>query len=173
MFFWETRPQRCIKFWKTVNPLSSEKAFHKESIILNNNSKTISNNEELAETFDNHFSKLVENLDIDETLTSSIASSDITNPVFNAIKKHEDNPSIKKIKLLMSGKDLQFSFSFETKNKILAEIHNLNKKKFVNKVIYWRKQLKITLIFFSEFIFLNFSYSVFDATFPSELKNTC
>ena len=115
----------------------------------------------------------MENLDIDETLAGNIASSDITDPVFNAIKKHEDNPSIKKIKLLMSGKDLQFSFSFETKNKILAEIHNLNKKKFVNKVIYWRKQLKITLIFFSEFIFLNFSYSVFDATFPSELKNTC
>ena len=29
----------------------------------------------------------------------------------------------------MSGKDLQFSFNFETKNKILAEIHNLDKKK--------------------------------------------
>ena len=138
-----------------------------------NNNKIVSNNEELAEIFHKHFSKIVENLDIDETLAGNIASSDITDPVFNAIKKHEDNPSIKKIKLLMSGKDLQFSFSFETKNKILAEIHNLNKKKFVNKVIYWRKQLKITLIFFSEFIFLNFSYSVFDATFPSELKNTC
>ena len=29
----------------------------------------------------------------------------------------------------MSGKDLQLSYSFETKNKILAEIHNLDKKK--------------------------------------------
>ena len=28
----------------------------------------------------------------------------------------------------MSGKDLQFSFNFETKNKILAEIHNLDEK---------------------------------------------
>ena len=36
----------------------------------------------------------------------------------------------------MSGKDLQFSFNFETKNKILAEIHNLDKKKLVKKVIY-------------------------------------
>ena len=103
------------KFWKTVGPLFSEKAFHKESIILNNNNKIISNNEELAEIFNKHFSKIVENLDIDETLASNIASSDITDPVFNAIKKHEHNPSIKKIKLFMSGKDLQFSFSFETK----------------------------------------------------------
>ena len=119
-----------------VGPLLSEKAFHKESIILNNNNKTISNNEELAEIFNKHFSKIVENLDIDETLASNIASSDITDPVFNAIKKYEDHPSIKKIKHFMSGKDLQFSFNFETKNKILAEIHNLDKKKLVKKVIY-------------------------------------
>ena len=36
----------------------------------------------------------------------------------------------------MSGKDRQFSFNFETKNKILAEIHNLDKKKLSKKVIY-------------------------------------
>ena len=29
----------------------------------------------------------------------------------------------------MSGKDLQFSFHFEAKNNILAEIHNLDKEK--------------------------------------------
>ena len=49
------------KFWKTVRPLSSEKAFHKESIIFNNNNKTISNNEELVEIFNKHFNKLTEN----------------------------------------------------------------------------------------------------------------
>ena len=86
-------------FWKTVGPLFSEKAFHKESIILNNNNKTISNNEELAETFNKHFSKLVESLDIDKTLASNIASSDITDPVFNAIKKYENYPSIKKLNI--------------------------------------------------------------------------
>ena len=103
---------------------------------MNNNNKTISNNEELAELFNKHFSKLVKNLDIDEILACNIASSDISDPVFNAIKKYEDHPSIKKNKHFMSGKDLQFSLSFETKNKILAEIHNLDKKKLVKKVLY-------------------------------------
>ena len=103
------------KFWKTVGPLFSEKAFHKESIILSNNNKTISNNEELAKTFNKHFSKLVESLDIDKTLASNIANSDIIDPVFNAIKKYENHPSIKKIKHFMSDKDLKFSFIFETK----------------------------------------------------------
>ena len=80
------------KLWKTVAPLFS--FFHKESIILNNNNKTISNNEELAEIFHKYFSKLAENLDIIETLASNIASSDINDPVFNVIKKYKDHPSI-------------------------------------------------------------------------------
>ena len=100
---------------------------------MNNNNKTISNNEELAKMFNKQFSKIVENLDIDETLPSKIASSDITDPVFNAIKKYEYHPSIKKIKHFMSGKDLQLSFNFETKNKILAEIHNRDKKSLSRK----------------------------------------
>ena len=33
----------------------------------------------------------------------------------------------------MSGEDLQFSFNFETKNEILAEIHNLHKKSLSRK----------------------------------------
>ena len=48
-----------------------------------------SQQEELAEIFNNHFSELLENLDIDETLASNITSSGITDPVFNAIKKYE------------------------------------------------------------------------------------
>ena len=87
-----------------VGPLLSEKAFHKESIILNNNNKTISNNEELAEILNKHFSKLVVNLGIDKTLASNIASSDITDPVFNVIKKYEDHPSIKNLNISWSVK---------------------------------------------------------------------
>ena len=156
----------------TVGPLLSEKAFHKESIILNSNNETISNNEELAKIFKKHFSKLVENLDIDETLASHRASSDITDPVFNAIKKYEDHPSIKKIKHFMSVKDLQFSFNFETKNKILAEIHNLDKKKACQESDIPVKIIKDNIDIFSEFILHNFNNSIFDATFPSELKNS-
>ena len=137
---------------------------------MNNSNKTISNNEELAEIFNKHFSKIVENLDIDETLASNIASSDITDPVFNAIKKYEDHPSIKKIKLFMSGKDLKFSFNFETKNKILAEIHNLDKKKACQESDIPVKIIKDNIDIFSEFILHNFNNSIFDVTFYSELK---
>ena len=42
----------------------------------------------------------MEKLDIDETLASNIASSDITDPVFNVVKKYEDHPSIKNCLIL-------------------------------------------------------------------------
>ena len=122
-------------------------------------------------TFNKHFSKLVESLDIDKTLASNIASSDIMDPVFNAIKNYENHPSIKKIKHFMSGKDLKFSFIFETKNKILAEIHNLDDKKACQESDIPVKIIKDNIDIFSEFIFHNFNNSIFDATFPSELKN--
>ena len=37
------------KFWKTVSPVCSKRAFHRECIILKESNKTIINNEELPE----------------------------------------------------------------------------------------------------------------------------
>ena len=56
-------PKGNRKFWKTVNPLFSEKAYQKESItiISKDTEETITKNEELAETF-NSFSSTVDNL---------------------------------------------------------------------------------------------------------------
>ena len=62
---------------------------------MNNNNKTISNNEELGEIFNKHFSKLTKEK-LDKTLASNTANSDINDPVFNAIKKYENHPSVKK-----------------------------------------------------------------------------
>ena len=65
----------------------------------------------------------------------------------------------------MSGKNLQFSFNFKTKNKILAEIYNLKEKACQESDIPV-KTVKHNIDIFSEFIFHNFSDSIFDATFP-------
>ena len=78
-------------------------------------SNILGNTEELAAIFKKHFSKIMKKLDIDETLAGSIASSDITDPVFNAVKNYEYHPSAKKNKHFRNGKDLQFSLNFQTK----------------------------------------------------------
>ena len=41
----------------------------------------------------------MESLDIDKTLASNIASSDITDPVFNTIKKYDYHSSIKNLNI--------------------------------------------------------------------------
>ena len=66
----------------------------------------------------------------------------------------------------MSGKDLQFSFNFETKNKILAKIHDLDNKKPCQESDIPVKMIKDNIDIFSEFIFRNFNNLIFDVTFP-------
>ena len=48
---------RIVKFW-IVSPLFSEKAFRKESIILKERGKIITDNKKIAETFNNFFSNV-------------------------------------------------------------------------------------------------------------------
>ena len=71
----------------------------------------------------------------------------------------------------MSNKDLKFSFIFETKTKMLVEIHNLGNKKACQESNIQVKIIKGNIDIFSEFIFHNFNSSIFFATFPSELKD--
>ena len=59
---------------------------------------------------------------------------------------------------------------FETKNKILAEIQNLDNEKACQKSNIPVKIIKDNMDIFSDFVFHDFSNSIFDATFPSELK---
>ena len=58
-----------------------------------------------------------------------------------------------------------------TKNKILAEIHILDNEKACQESNILVKIIKDNIDNFSEFIFHNINNSIFDATFPSELKN--
>ena len=46
------------KFWQTISPLFSEKAFYKETVILKDTNRTVTNNHELAETFNTFFSNM-------------------------------------------------------------------------------------------------------------------
>ena len=70
------------KFWKTISPLFSEKAFHRECITLKESNKRITNNAELAETFNTFFIQIVPNLNIDSNLGDNITNPNITDPVF-------------------------------------------------------------------------------------------
>ena len=75
------------KFWKTVNPLFSEKAYQKESItiISKDTEETIIKSEELAETFNSFFNSMVDNLNIEYDLNRQANVSTHPDPVWQAI----------------------------------------------------------------------------------------
>ena len=83
------------KFWKTVHPLFSEKAYQKESItiISKDTEEIITENEELAETF-NSFSSTVDNLKIEYDINRQSNVSTHPDPVLRVIETFKYHPSI-------------------------------------------------------------------------------
>ena len=106
------------KFWKTVNPLFSEKSYSKESISIINKDGLITENEDLAMTFKIFFSNIVNKLDIEDVPDDESNLSNIDDPILKAIAKYENHPSILRIKNYMKERDLNFY-----KQKISKEIN--------------------------------------------------
>ena len=159
------------KFWKTISPLFSEKVFHRERITLKECNKRITNNAELAETFNTCFSKIVPNLNIDSNLGNNITNPNITDPVFCAIQKYEKHPSILKIKEMMGTNNLSFSFKFIDRKKIFNELQKLKSKKACQGSDIPVKIIKENIDIITNFIYNNFNNSLFSSYFPSNLKN--
>ena len=159
------------KFWKATKPLFSEKAFNKESITLIENNEIICNNNDLAHSFNNHFSSVVDNLKLDKTLNDTIEMSSHNDLIYHAIEKYQNHPSIIDIKKYMLTKNLSFSFSYSSIENISNIIHDLNPKKTcqINDVPVRILQGNNDL--FSSLILHNFNNSLFHSNFPSALKN--
>ena len=101
--------------------------FRKETIILKDSNRTITNNHELAETFNTFFSNITQNLKVDSNLESITENLNISGPVLKAIKKYEKYPSIIKIEKI-KNKNMSFSFSFVTKETMLNDtVWNVSK----------------------------------------------
>ena len=145
------------KFWKTVSPLFSEKAFHRECITLKESNKTITNNVEPAETFNTFFSKIVPNLNIENNLGDNITNPNITGPVFCAIQKYEKHPNILKIKKMMGANNLSFSFKFTDRKKIFNELQKLKSKKTFQGSDIPVKITKENINIITDFIYNNFN----------------
>ena len=66
----------------------------------------------------------------------------------------------------MDGKNLNISFIFQTKNKILTEIHKLDNKKTSEEGDIPVKTVKDSIHTLSGFVFHNFNNPIFDEIFP-------
>ena len=158
------------KFWKTVNSLFLENSYTKESISLIKKDGLITENKDLAKTFNNFFSNIVNKLGIEDVTDDESNLSNIDDPISKAIAKYENHPSILRIKNYMKEKDLNFSFEFVDKPKISKEINKLDGKKACQEHNIPVKLIKSNKNLFSHFIYHNFNNSLFKSNFPSNLK---
>ena len=123
------------KFWKTVKPLFSDKISHKETINLAVNDTVLSDDQVVADTFNNYFNNIVKNL---LTVTNKNYPKEITNsfnlnlldPVEAAILKYKNHPSLNAIRGKISKLDNpNFYFEYTSFDQPLKELEKLDPKK--------------------------------------------
>ena len=123
------------KFCKTLKPLFWDKISHKEIINLAVNDTILSDDQVVADTFNNYFSNIVKNL---LTVTNKNYSKEIANsvnlnllhPVEAAILKFKNHPSLNAIRGKMLKLDNpKFYFEYTSFDKALKELEKLDPKK--------------------------------------------
>ena len=159
------------KFWKTVNPLFSEKSYAKEFISFINDDGLIRKSEDLAKTFNNFFSSIVKKLGIERVLDGESNLPKVDDPILKAIAKYENYPTILRIKDYMKEKDLYFPSEFVNELKSSKKKKKLHRKKVCQEHDISVKFIKSNKDLFSQFIYhSSFNNSLFSSNFPSNLK---
>ena len=116
------------KFWRTVKPLFSDKVQVPTSLTLLENNNLISNDEEVAEVFNNYFANITDALGIKE-ITENISSvSGLVDPIDIAIKKFSLHPSIIRIQSNTKYTE-RFSFSEVSIQQVVSQLARLDPKK--------------------------------------------
>ena len=160
------------KFWQTVKPLFSDKINHRETINLIDNEVTLSNDEEIAETFNKYFCNIAKNLSLPENPSIKEPSVELfTDPVILALEKYKDHPSITSIKNKMTSMDNpKFSFRFVSLNEILNKVNKLNRKKASQTTDIPVKIIKENKDVVSFYVFHNFNNALSSCSFPTAWK---
>ena len=131
-------------FWGTVNPLFNNKGGNRDNIVLVNGDKIISDDKEVAQTFNDFFKNSVKSLNISENKFLITETDDIIGSVEESINRFQNHPSIRSINENVEVGQ-RFSFSEVIEDDIRLEIMSLNSKKAGTFMNIPTKQLKQTI----------------------------
>ena len=156
------------KFWKTVKPLLSDKSVSREKINLTENEKMLTSESETAETLNNFFSNIVKKLNIPKFNSNNSVTENIKDPVFKAILKYKNHPSILAIQKYSKNK----TFHFEEVNigEVEKAILKLDKTEATQKPDILTRIIKENIEIFSDFLCTSINSTVKSSSFPSSLK---
>ena len=120
-------------FWQIVKPIFSDKINHREAINVIDSGVILSNDEEIAKTFNKYYCNTAKNLSLPEnpSIKEPSVHELFTDPAILAFEKYKDHPSITSIKNKTTSMDnTKFSFRFACLNKTLdIRVNKLNPKK--------------------------------------------
>ena len=156
------------KFWRTIKPYLSDKSVKSDKIHLNENGNLIKGESETAEVLNNFFSNIVKKLKIPEYENLNSNIENINDPVFRAILKYKNHPSI--IAINEKSKNAKFSFHEVNNEKIAKEIRSLNKNKASQKSDIPIRIIKENADIFAEFLCETVNSAIKSSNFPNSLK---
>ena len=156
------------KFFDTYKPLLSHKETVSDKIILVEDETILSDDRDIAQCFNNHFSNITKTLSIKEWPTSDEASC-IADAVDKAIAKYKDHPSVIKIKEKIPSGDHKFEFAHVLPEEVNAQILKLKTSKSA------RGSIPLKIIKLASKVNLNILCDCINANikeniFPDELK---
>ena len=156
------------KFWKIVKPLISDKSSSKSRRTLVEEGKIVSNESDVAETFNNFF-VTIDSLGIIENENIILAYEDISDPVDQIVFKFSRPPSIQKIRSFNENNGC-FSFEKVSIENIKNGISELNPFKATTFKSIPVKLLKSESEIVSAPLQIIFNNSIEHSSFPDELK---
>ena len=158
------------KFWNTVKPLFSNVGGGSQKITLVKGDNIISNDEEVAETFNNFFINSVDSLNISENKVLLSSTDDLTDPVKIVLQKYEHHPSIIDIKEKVTV-ETKFLFSKAQKCDIELELKSLKTNKASTFMNIPSKQIKQVIDIIVKPLIQIWNTEIVDnKKFPSQLK---
>ena len=152
-------------FWRTIKPNFSDKIKKNENIILVENDKIISDELEIAETFNNYFGNIISDLGI----KNDNILSENSDPVINAISYYENHPSINKIKDFKE-ENSSFNFVKVTLQEVREHIGKLDNSKSMQSCDIPTKVIKENSEIFARYITAAFNDAISSSIFPKSLK---
>ena len=157
------------KFWKTIGPLFSEKHFSKKKITLVEKEEIISNDLDVAETFNAYFANIVQTLDIEGFVTHDYSYQPQLDYISNIINKFKNHPSILKIKENVQFNE-RFCFQPVEETVISDKLNSLDKRKPTTHNNIPTRVLVENKDIFSPFITVMYNNSTHCSKFPNSLK---
>ena len=136
------------------------------------NEVTLSNDGEIAETFNKYFCNIAKSLSLPEIPSIKEPSVELfTDPVILALEKYKDHPSIMPIENEMTSMgNPKFCFRFVSLNETLKRVNKLNRKKASQATDILVKIIKENKDVVSFYVFHNFNNALSSCSFPSALK---